>query len=171
MQPLSAQDWQNLIQSVPNTPENQALLTQLDALAVQASVYKLPYWYNVVFSALPIGTPTTQSFNVDAAAPFLITHSMMHADIAGAAVTISSMNWPNVTGTLTDTGSNRQLMDQATPLGNIFGTSQFPYFWAEPKLMAANSTLQVVLTSQEAVNTPNIRLTFGGYRLYSTAPA
>jgi hypothetical protein len=167
---MSAAEWQALLQATPDTPENQPLIAAMQNYASQAAVFKLPYWYNIVFLAVPTATPATGFFTVDASAPFLITHSMMHSDVGGVAVTISTMNWPNATIQLVDTGSNRQLMDIATPLGNIFGTSQFPYYWAEPKLMAANSQMQATITSQEAANTPNIRLTFGGYRLYSAAP-
>jgi len=171
MQAMTASDWQALIQATPNTAENQSLLALLDNYASLASVWRVPWWYNLIYLALPLAVPAVQSFQVDASAPFVITHTMVHADVGGVAQTISGLNIPNATITLVITGSNQQLMDVATPIGSIFGTGQYPYYWAEARQLAANSQLTGTVTSQEAANTPNIRLTFGGYRLYSSSPS
>lgn len=167
MKILSGQDFSQLGQMLPHLPQNAQLRAVLDQLANDASVFKLPYTYNAVFNALPAAGTAQQTVQIDAAAPFLIISSTFHADLAGAAQTSSTYQWPNVTVLLTDTGSNRQLMDQGVPLTSIFGNGMFPYLWPESKLMAANSGLQVQVTSQEAANTPNLRLAFHGYKIYS----
>lgn len=169
MRPLSSQDFQNLAALVPQGPQSAQLMGALNQLAQEAAVFKLPYTYNAVFATLATGGTQQSTIQIDASAPFLIISSTFRADLAGAAQTSGTYIWPNVTVSLTDTGSNRQLMDQGVPLTSIFGNGMFPYLWPEAKLMAANSGLQVQVTSQEAVSTPNLRLAFHGYKLFSLA--
>lgn len=140
----------------------------LQSLENEASIVRFPYTYNAVFAAIaPAGTATV-NIAIDAAAPFLIVNQTFEANVtAGAAQLSGTFCYPNISVTLTDTGSNRQMMDVATPVVSIFGNGQFPYILPEPKLMAANSVLQVTAVSFEAANSPVLRLSFNGYKLYS----
>lgn len=154
----------NILASGDAATLNDAL-TQLEN---EASIVRFPYSYNAVFAAIaPAGTATV-NIAIDAAAPFLIVNQAYEANVtAGAAQTSGTFCYPNMTVTLTDTGSNRQMMDVGTPVTSIFGNGQFPYILPEPKLMAANSVLQVTVVSFEAANSNILRLTFNGYKLYS----
>ncbi len=168
MRIIGNEEIQALIRMTPDTPANGPLLDSLDRLAQETSIVRFPYSYNAVFAAIaPAGTATV-NIAIDAAAPFLIVNQTYEANVtAGAAQTSGTFCYPNMTILLTDTSSNRQMMDVGVPVVNLFGNGQFPYVLPEPKLMAANSVLQVTATSFEAANSPVLRLTFNGYKLYS----
>lgn len=144
-----------------------SLNAALEHLEAESAIVRFPYTYSAVFASLAAAGTATVNITIDAAAPFLIVNQTYHADTAGAVLTAATKNYPNVSVLLTDTSSNRQMMDQAVPIPSIFGDGQFPYVLPEPKLMAANSVLQVALTSFEAAVAQVIRLSFNGYKLYS----
>lgn len=132
----------------------------------QTRIVRFPYTYNAKVTAIATAATSTVNVQIDAAAPFLIVNQTFEADLAGVAQTSGALIFPNVTVLLTDTASNRQMMDVAVPITSIFGNGQFPYILPEPKLMPANSVLSVAFTSFEAAATPTIRLSFNGYKLY-----
>lgn len=156
-----------LLGALPNNPENGQVASMLQQLAKQSRIVRVPFSINANSGIVaPAGTSTI-NIAIDAAAPFLIVNQTYAANNAAAAQTSGTFIYPNWTVLLTDTGSNRQLMDVDTPITNIFGNGQFPYVLPEPKLMQANSILQCKFTSFEAAVSLSVRLTFSGYRLYS----
>lgn len=166
---VNKQDIDALINQTPDTPQNQALLNQLYHLSQSLKVIRKPWTYTSNFAALAAAgaAPQTQNINIDASAPFVILSQTYLADIALAAQTSGTFVYPLVTALLVDTGSNEQLMDIAVPVTSIFGNGQFPFVLPEPKIMAANSTLQITCNNFSAATVYNLRLSFHGYRLYS----
>lgn len=158
-----------LIQQTPDIPQNQPLLNQLYDLANALKVVRKPWMYTADFAALAAAGAQPQNFSVqvDASAPFIILSQTYSADIARAAVTVSTKVSPLVTVLMVDTGTNEQLMDRAVMVPAIFGDGQFPYVLPEPKIMAANSTLQITANNLTVGTIYNLSLTFSGYRLYS----
>jgi len=169
---IKPQDIEQLLGMTPDTPDNAALISQLMALRESARVVRFPFTYNAVFwttgaaNNIALGATVTVNVQIDAGAPFLILSQSFDANTLNAARTITSMVNPNATVLLTDTGSNRTLMDVAAPIWSIFGSGQFPYVLPEPKLMQANSQLQCQITNIDAAVGYNIRLSFNGYKLY-----
>lgn len=160
--------YDELVSLLQMVPADTPIADRLTQLANEARIVRFPYTYNAVFSAgIAAAGNATVNVAITADAPFLIVNSTYEADVAGSAVTASSYVYPLMSVLLTDTGSNRQMMDVAVPVTSIFGNGQFPYVWPEPKLMPANSVLQVQVTSFEAANTNRLRLSFNGYKLYS----
>lgn len=161
-----------LIQATPDLPENQSLLNALMELRAAARIVKYPFTYNAVAwttagaNNIAAGATVTINVQIDAGAPFLIVNQSYDANTANAARTAANQVVPNAIVLITDTGSNRTLMDVATPIPAIFGSGQFPFILAEPKLMQANSQLQCAITNIDAAAGYNIRLCFNGYKLY-----
>ena len=104
--------------------------------------------------------------NIQADADFVIEKLTYAADIAGAAQNIGNLTSPNVLVLLTSTGSGIQLMNIAAPLSSLFGTGTLPFILPYPRVLPANSQLQITLTSFEAAVSPFITLNFVGRKLY-----
>lgn len=169
---MEPKEIQALLNVTPDTPDNQQLISTLMDLLSAAKVEKYPFTYNAVFwttgaaNNIAAGAVATANVQIDAGSPFLIVSQSYDANTANAARASGTYVVPNAIVLLTDTGSSRTLMDVATPIPNIFGTGQFPYILPVPKLMQANSQLQVQVTNIDAAAGYNIRLSFNGYKLY-----
>jgi hypothetical protein len=98
----------------------------------------------------------------------MLVSQSFKSDLAGAAQTSGALIVPNQTVLIQDQSSNRNWSNVGVPLSSYFGTAQLPYFLPQPRFIPANTNVQVALANFEAANTPNTRLSFHGYRLYST---
>lgn len=171
---ISKDTLMKLLQSLPNTPDNQAVYAYLQDLVQAGTVQAIPYTYNVVYwltganNALAAGAANTPAnLSVQADADFLILNQTFVANTANAAQTANSeIVSPNIQLYISDTGSNMAWMDQAVPVGAIFGTGKLPYVLPEPKLVKAKSTIQVLATNNDAAAGYNLRLAFNGVKLY-----
>lgn len=161
-----------LLGATPNIQENASIIAALTDLLEASQIIKQPFTYNAVFAsagaanALAAGATGQTTVNISADAPFMIVNQTYDANNANGARTSGTYVVPNATVLLTDTGSSRQMMDVAVPVPSIFGNGQFPYILPVPKLMQANSQLQVVVTNNDAAQGMNLRLSFNGFKLY-----
>lgn len=127
------------------------------------------YIYEAQTVALAAGGNANDTINIEADSDFILQKLTFEADLAGVAQLQSTQIFPNVTVQLTDTGSGRQLMQDAIPITSFFGIGMVPFILPNPRLFMRNSTIQVAFTSFEAAVTPTIRLAFIGYKIYGTA--
>lgn len=180
MKLYSSEEIQRVIDALPGEPGNQAVLAALMQMRAEQQVVRQPYNFEVDFAtgvvqgatnlfAAPVaaGGVSQGGFLVDTSAPFMLVSSQYQADVAGAAVTVSTRPAPNVVCAIQDQSSNRNWQNGPVPIPSIFGNGQLPYFWPEPRLLPANTNVIITLTNYDAASVPNIRLTFSGYRLYS----
>ncbi len=178
MRLFTADDYQQLIDALPDTPENRTVLEALQQMRAETSVAKEPWTFEVDFStgagllagqfAAPgLGAQVTGSFLVDTSSPFMLVSQTYKADIAGAAQLSGTQVIPNATVFIQDQAGNRNWMNVAVPVASLFGTAQLPYFLPQPRLIPGNSTVNITLANYEAANTNNVRLSFHGYRLYA----
>jgi hypothetical protein len=169
---MDPKEIQALLDATPDLPENAALISMLQSMLNDASIEKYAFTYNAVFwttgaaNNIAAGAQGTTNVQIDAGAPFLIVSQSYDANSLNAARAQATQVIPNAIVLMTDTGSSRTLMDVATPIVNIFGTGQFPYILPVPKLMQANSQLQVQVTNIDVAAGYNIRLSFNGFKLY-----
>jgi len=127
------------------------------------------YTYESETVALAVGGSSNDVINIEADSDFILQKLTYQADLAGVAQAQATRVIPNVLVQLIDTGSGRQLMQNPIPIPNIFGTGAIPFILPNPRLFMRNSTIQVAYTSFEAADTPTIRLSFIGYKVYGTA--
>jgi hypothetical protein len=169
---ISPKEIDALLAATPDTPDNASLVAALLDLRKQSAIVKYPFTYTAVFNTaggannIAAGAAVTVNVQIDAGAPFLIVSQTYYANTANAAANRQTTVVPDCVVLLTDTGSNRQLMDVAAPIDAIFGNGQFPYILPEPKLMQANSQLACQITNRDAAAGFNIYLCFNGYKLY-----
>jgi hypothetical protein len=180
MKVYTDEDFNALIANLPQDPATETVYQALLTMRDENSVIRQPYTFDVDFStgaglltgafAAPApGGNTVGQFLVDSSSPFMLVSGTYRSDLAGAAQTDSTRISPNQTVFIQDQSGNRNWMNVAVPVTSLFGDrASLPYFWPQPKLVPANTTVLVTLFNYEAANTPNTRLSFHGYRFYSS---
>lgn len=153
--------------------DDAGLIAMLQDLRGHACVERVLWSYTNILTAAaganalaaaavsaPVGT------QIDASAMFLWISTCYFATTANAAQGANTRVVPLVTVLIVDQGSGRQLMDNPVPVDSIAGNGQFPYVLPEPRLIAANSTIQFTYTNFDAAAGYNIRMTLNGYKIY-----
>lgn len=169
MRIYNQQDYEALLSMLPNLPENASVYDALQQMRNESGVERQPYNFTLTFTAIPAGTtPASQSFLIDSSSPFMLVSQVFEADLAGVAQLAGTQIFPNVGVVIQDQSSNRNWQNAAVPVTSWFGIGQRPYFLPQPRLIPANTTILVTVNSFEAAATPTVRLTFQGYRYYTT---
>jgi len=127
------------------------------------------FTYEVDFFGLASAVSATSSFTVQQEADFMLSKITMTADVAGAAITDATRPIPLCTIMINDTGSGRNLMASAVPLGNIFGSGSLPFILPRQRLFVASSVVNVTLTNYSAATTYDIRLSFIGEKAFKAS--
>lgn len=122
--------------------------------------------YEAGVTAIAAGGTVTDTIQIQSDADFIWQKATYFADNAAAQQTDSSRVIPNCLIQITDAGSNRQLFFNPVPIPNVFGTGVLPFILPNPRLFLKSSTIQIDFTSFDAAATPDIRLSFIGYKLY-----
>jgi hypothetical protein len=129
-----------------------------------------PFWLVFpTFATLAIGIPNQQQVVIPNEADFECRRILYHVDTAGAQLTNATAIIPNVTISIKDSGSGRDLMNAPASLACVARPENIePGDMAWPKIFTRNSTISVTLTNFDAaVATNNIRLTFAGRKIFS----
>lgn len=126
------------------------------------------YIYEEDFSSLAANTSTVGNINIQADSDFMLQKLTAFADIAGAAQTANNRVLPLATMQITDSGSGRNLFEEAVAIPAIMGTGELPFILPTPKLFPARSTIQVTVANFSASTTYNVRLSFIGYKVFRT---
>lgn len=162
-----------LLDRLPDSPMNDQIRRAMLNLLTARNIQPIPYTYLANLSAagaanaLAAGAVNTPvNVNIQADADFLVLNQTYDANSLNAARTSGTVVVPNATVLITDTGSGYQMMDQAVPIGTIFGTGEFPYILPEPKLLPAKATLQLLFSNYDAAAGYNLRLAFNGVKLF-----
>lgn len=88
-----------------------------------------------------------------------------HASIT--ALTESTNPIPAITVLITDTGSSRQLMNQAVPITTIAGDGKRPYRLIYPRLFRRTASINLTFTNNDTALTINLDFVLHGFKVYS----
>lgn len=127
--------------------------------------------YTLRFQSVAEAATPSQNLQIDAGSDFYLTALAYFATVNGntAVLTVSSVAVPVVTALITDSGSNRQLMNAPVPISLIFGDGNHPHRLIHPRLFFRNSTITVLLAAadnSQNLTYDNIWLNFEGFRIY-----
>lgn len=127
--------------------------------------------YPIVFESLTEGDVRTLTFQIDAGSDFYLTAMTQFSVLSGSTSVQTSGSYivPAATILLTDTGSNRQLMNQAAPLASIAGDGNHPHRLIHPRLFLRNSMIQVLFTllaTDASASYDSVTINFEGFRIY-----
>lgn len=70
-----------------------------------------------------------------------------------------------------DTGAGRNAESRAQPFENVRGTAQLPFYLPVAKLVDRGGTLTTTITSLDAANIRNVRLSYHGFKLFGKRPS
>lgn len=142
----------------------------LSFLSPQANQIDITFYTTQV--TLTAGQTAPTQINIDAGNDFYWFASTYEADLAGSAYDATSHQVvsPLINVVITDTGSQRQLMNAPLPITSIAGDGKNPYRLLLPRLFKGNSVVQFSWTSFEASLTDTLRFTMHGFRLPLNAP-
>jgi hypothetical protein len=143
----------------------------------QSASYQIPdrpkdwFSYPLQFTSIVANTPQSQSIQIDAGSDFFLTALTYSAYLAASTSSIQAATRiiPGVTLLLTDSGSNRNLMQSATPLPLIGGDGEWPHRLIHPRLFLRNSNIQVQINAYDAsvgTDWDALYLNFEGFRVY-----
>lgn len=124
------------------------------------------YSYALSFSALANATDATGVINIEADSWFIAQKLTFAADIAAAAQTDANRVIPLVTVLITDTGSGRQLSNQAIPIPATMGTGELPFILPTPKIFKPRSALSIKVANYSAATTYNLYLVLHGAKAW-----
>jgi hypothetical protein len=166
-QQITADYLRSILNQTPNTQENQSVIAALQQAIKDASVWRKPFTYATSFLALAAASTVTNNIAIQADADFLILAQTYAADVAAAGQTVQTATNPLANVLLINTGTGENLMNQALPVTDIFGSGQFPFILPQPILLPARSNLAVQVNNRDAAQTYNLFLNFIGVKLYS----
>ena len=121
------------------------------------------YGYSARFFALAAGGNATGSFSIQADSAFML-QNLCGVFFEGGQ-DFASQSAPKILVQLTDTGSGANIFDQFMPLNNVFGDAKEPFILPTPRILSANSVVQVSVQSQLSI-AGDLYLSFLGRKLY-----
>ena len=122
--------------------------------------------YGTNFLAVAAAGVVTNTIGIQADSDFEVQKLNFASDLNAAAQTDSSRTIPKCTLIILDTGSGRQLMNQAIDLTTFFGNGLQPFILPMPKTFRANTSLAITLTNYSAAETYNVRLSLIGVKIF-----
>lgn len=124
------------------------------------------YVYGVNFLSVAAGASPSVSLAIQADSDFELQKLTFASNLNAGVQTDSTRTIPQCTLLITDTGSGRQLMNQAIDLTTFLGNGENPFILSVPKIFRANTSINFVLNNYSAAQIYNVRLSLIGAKLY-----
>lgn len=126
------------------------------------------YVYEERFAATDLiaGATVNGQIDIQADSDFVWQKAAYFADISAAGQEAETRVVPLCRLQLIDTGSGRNLFEQAVPVPSVFGTGELPFVLPVPRLFFARSTITLQVTNFDASNAYGLSLSFIGYKAY-----
>lgn len=122
--------------------------------------------YGSNFLALAAGVTQTNSIAIQADSDFDLLKLAYASDLAAGVQTESTRTIPQCTIIILDTGSGRQIMNQAVDFTTFFGNGQWPFILPVPKRFRANTSISIALANYSAAQSYNVRLSLIGAKVF-----
>lgn len=119
--------------------------------------------YGTDFTPINAGVTLTRSIQIRQDSHFLIMAGVRTVFQTNDETVIAN---PAALVRILDSGSGREIQNRAVQIENLFGTGQLPAYWPYPKIVLANSTIEITLTNQTAGTNYHVRLDFLGFKLF-----
>jgi|SRR5882672_1351545 len=153
----------------------------LPAAAVSGATIASPFWgilppefidrikdffsYSVRFLPLASSGTLAGNFTVNNDSGFLLGGiNVLALNAAGTIVIPTSDILALIL--LTDSGSGREIMSDAIPVGSLCGTGQRQGLLYWPKFVPPASTVKVTVTSLDVTNAQNLYFSFFGFKVF-----
>lgn len=128
------------------------------------------FWYACDATNVASATGTsTQTINIAADADFywIATSYQAFNHASLTALTESTNPIPNMTVLITDTGSSRQLMNEAVWIPTIAGDGKRPYRLLYPRLFQRTTSINFAFANLDSALALDIHFVLHGFKVYS----
>jgi len=122
-------------------------------------------YFTYIAEFLPLGASATTPVNVPIQADSDFELTQLTGDVRVLVTDEVLVAGPNLLVTLIDQGTGRSLMQSGVLFTNLIGTAQRPAILPVPKMIRANSVIQVVAANLVAA-TRFVRIALVGYKLF-----
>ncbi len=128
--------------------------------------------YNIVVASLAALATFNGNIQIQADTDFVWMKAAYMVDLAGAAVTESTLPVPLCNIQIFDGGSGRQLFNpNPVAIPSIFGRGMLPFILTAPRIFKARSNIAITINNTSAATTyTNLRLEFIGNKKYRQGP-
>lgn len=123
--------------------------------------------YGVTFASIAATANASSIVQVEANSDFYLTKITYFASLAGAVQTDSTRVIPLITLQIADTGSSRNLFNQAVPLSCVAGEGDLPFITPLQRLFRANASININLSNFSAATTYRLDLCLIGYKVFN----
>lgn len=124
------------------------------------------FYSTPLIASLAGGANSIQQVNIQADGDFVIMKTVYFGNYNGVAnVTNDNRPLPPVTVDVTDNGSGTRLTREPVFLSSFAGFGALPMIWNMPRLVQANSSIEVVFNNLGVTAVENLQLTFVGVRV------
>lgn len=124
------------------------------------------YMYPINFGSIVAGATTNATVQVMADSQFEWMRATVQGNIHGGSEPFSDSTLVPITIFITDTGSGRQIMQQALPVNLIAGSGRLPFMNPEDRIFQPSATIQVTAVSYGASQYDNIWFCFQGRKIF-----
>lgn len=135
-----------------------------------AIVAKDFYVYTETFTGLTSGTSQSGNIDIQADSDFQLQKLTVSAfGELETQYTVSDEILPSVTIQITDSGSGRNLFENAIPVPNVFGNGRLPFILPTPKIFPARSTITLNVSNfatDSGADVDRIDFSFIGYKIF-----
>lgn len=141
------------------------LLDDLLAQSRGGRISMEPFTYSAVFpiALFVAGATVPININIQNDSDFIWRYTTLSAYTAANVPQVA----PDYTVSFFDTGSGRNMQDQAIHVSCCTGTALLPYILPEPKRIAAASVLTVTLTNVVGGVAALVTVVLGGFKVFA----
>lgn len=123
--------------------------------------------YSVSIDDLDVNETLQTNIQIQADADFKWVKAVYYASIANGVFDAGNRPIPNATVQMVDTGSGRQLFNQAVPIPAVFGTGELPFILPVPRIFKARSSINFTVANFDAAqNNYEIELVLIGSKIF-----
>jgi len=125
------------------------------------------FTYEADFLAVANGVSAPQqTITIQADSDFELLKLAQFTDVAGASEAEATAIIPLATLLIQVGSSGRNLMNNAVPIGNLFGSGRIPMVLPRGRIFQAQTIITLTYANYSAATTYNTRLSFIGRKLY-----
>src|SRR5690606_8593628 len=125
------------------------------------------FTYAVSFAALAAGASAQGNIQIQADSDFIWKQASFYADDDNVDPTFATLPYLPVNVQITDSGSGRNLFNQALPVPAVFGTGQLPNILPRDRILRARSNITFAVENFSPAGTPfNFTLCLIGEKIF-----
>jgi hypothetical protein len=134
-------------------------------------LYEDAFWYGASFGTLASGTSLPKTILIQTDSKFEWMKTTYFAVLQGETPPTQSTDRHNLSFFLTDSGSGRQLMNEAIPINEIAGSGERPALMPVTRIFQPNATVTITASNTDtAAIYTGVHVTLWGRKIFRGPP-